>query len=202
MLTLQFNTSICYACSKQTLRVRVHGFSYVRSIPVVLFHLLIAISGQQTNLEALFNNMGSIKIIELSNLHAITATLEEIVTYLVSKTPFWSCQDNQLIPCLDFQDLLHCVCNSSVLGLLLPANIHGEYPKHRFFGLEGKICISAMSCRLGEFFLSLAVLRRWGFAGLSNRFRIRLRRANLRQSHVTATELRAPCYHLDQLIRH
>lgn len=87
-MTLHFNTSICYACSKLTLRVRVHGVSYVQSYPVVLIHLLISIPGQQINLEALFNNMESIKILEFSNVHAITATLEAMATYLVSKIRF------------------------------------------------------------------------------------------------------------------
>ena len=64
---------------------------------MVLLHLLMTISGQRTNLQELFNNMERIRIIEFSNLHAITATLEAIVTYSVSKNRFWSCQNDQLI---------------------------------------------------------------------------------------------------------
>ena len=45
-------------------------------------------SGQRANLQELFKNMEGIKIIEFSNLHAITATLEAIATYLVSKSRF------------------------------------------------------------------------------------------------------------------
>lgn len=60
---------------------------FVRSIKdMVLLYLLTANFEQRTNLQGLLNNMEIIKIHEFSNMHAVTANLEAIATYLVSES--------------------------------------------------------------------------------------------------------------------
>lgn len=53
---------------------------------MVLLYLLTANFEQRTNLQGLLNNMEIIKIHEFSNMHAVTANLEAIATYLVSES--------------------------------------------------------------------------------------------------------------------
>ena len=64
---------------------------------MVLLFLLTTNSEQRTNLQGLLNNMEIIKIHEFSNMHAVTATLETIATYLVSESLLRTLQSHQLI---------------------------------------------------------------------------------------------------------
>ena len=103
---------------------------------MALLYLLTTNFEQRTNLQELLNNMENIRIQEFSNMHAVTATLEAIATYLVPESHSRLFQRHQLISRLDFHDKFRCVCNPPVLGLLLPAHTHEKCSYQRLFGLD------------------------------------------------------------------